>query len=239
MPVISLYESEFQGIIFNVIFDFKNKKCKYLCVLNEEDGIQKILKINDIYLIGEECVFIRNDSVLELECNYDNELYNCNTPLNLRTYDMEGKLLGTSSDIILDEKFNIQSITLNNGQDINCENVFNLGKTIILTTNANVNIAKFKPKQKTTIKKVDSNKVTILTDSSIMKGGNQENLTINKIITDFRFLVGRILSKDIVAVNGEMIAKTGSTITKDIVNKASFYGKLVEIARYSNKKTNH
>ena len=62
---------------------------------------------------------------------------------------------------------------------------------------------------------------------------NSETNTQNKIITDFRFLIGRILSQDVIALNGEMIARKDSIVTKDIVNKASSYGKLVEIARYS------
>lgn len=240
-PVISLYESEFQGIIYNIMFDFKNKKCKYLCVLNEDDGMQKILKVNDIYQIGNECIFIKNDSVLELECIYDIEMINYNNPLNLRAYDMNGKFLGTSSDIILDAKFNIQSIVLNTGENIKINEIFNLGKSALLVNNPNVNIAKFKPKQKTFPNKSNENKVVILSkpeEKVALSTNNTNNTTINKIITDFRFLVGRVLHKDIVAINGEMIAKTGATITKDIVNKASFYGKLAEIARYSNKKTN-
>ncbi|MGN0961376.1 MAG: PRC-barrel domain-containing protein [Christensenellales bacterium] len=239
-PVISLYESEFQGIIYNIMFDVKLKKCKYLCVLNEEDGIQRMLKIKDIYQVGSECIFIRNESALELECNYESEIGNYNNPLNLKVYNMNGKFLGTSSDIILDDKFNIQSIVLNNGEVINNENIFNLGRTIILVDNINVSIAKFRPKQKTIPNKSTENKVIILSDlreETKKSTASKDNNSINKIITDFRFLVGRILNKDIIAINGEMIAKNGSTITKDIVNKASFYGKLVEVARYS-KKTN-
>ena len=67
--------------------------------------------------------------------------------------------------------------------------------------------------------------------SSLIK--NEQTPPSNKIITDFRFLIGRYLSQDIVAFNGELIAKKDAVITKDIVNKASSYGKLVEIARYS------
>ena len=61
----------------------------------------------------------------------------------------------------------------------------------------------------------------------------QNSNTNNKIITDFRFLIGRILSQDIIAINGELIAKKDAIVTKEIVNKASHFGKLVEIARYS------
>lgn len=239
-PVISLYESEYQGIIYNIMFDLKSKKCKYLCVLNEEDGIEKMLKISDLYQVGEECMFIKNNSVLELECNYEREKDNLINPLNLRVYNMDGKLLGTSSDIILDEKFNIKTISLSNGTSVSIDKVFNISKSLILINNSNVNIAKFKPKQKAirVLNKPETqNKVIILSELKNTPPAKQES-TINKIITDFRFLIGRILNKDIVAFNGEVIAKNGTVITKEVVNKASFYGKLVEVARYSSKKAN-
>lgn len=238
-PVISLYESEYQGIIYNILFDFKLKKVKYLCILNEDDGMQKVLKVNDIFSIGQECIFIKNNTFLELECNYESEINNYNNPLNLTTYNTEGKRLGISTDLILDEKFNINSILLNNGETIKCDHLLNIGKNIILIDSNNINISKLKPKQKNITRKNTNNKVTILSNTNtIQPCVSTPIVNTQKIITDFRFLIGRILQKDIFAINGELIAKNGSTITKDMVNKASSYGKLVEVARYSNKKTN-
>ena len=97
-------------------------------------------------------------------------------------------------------------------------------------------IAKFRPnfRLEKSITQSDSSKVTILTNT---KQETSQDIQNNKIITDFRFLIGRILNKDILALNGEIIAKNGNVINKDIVNKASYYGKLVEIARYSKQKS--
>lgn len=235
MPVISIYEGEFQGIIYNIMFDFKNKKCKYLCILNEEEGIQKVLKLSDIYLVGDECIFIKNNSVLELECIYNMDMIN-STPLNSKCYNMNGKMIGTSIDILLDKKFNLQSIILNNGESINSNQIVNMSNSIILSNQSPINISKFKPKQKTYIDNIAENKVVLLSPTkktNIIQ--EKTNNTQNKIITDFGFLIGRKLNKDITAINGEIIAKNGNTITKEIVHKASFYGKLAEITRYSKK----
>lgn len=234
-PVISLYESEFQGIIYNAMFDSKQKKCKYLCVRKEEDGIQRLLKANDIFLVGSECLFIKNSTKLELQCNFDNEIITCFNPLNLPVYNMNGKLLGTSTDVIVDKKLNIIAIELNNGESISSQNICNLGKNIILTNEKHVNISRFKPQNIKILNKTDKeNKVIILSPT---KQTIQQNKTVEKIVTDFKFLVGRTISQDVLASNGEIIAKNGTTLTKDIIKKASLYGKLVEITRYS-KKTN-
>lgn len=238
LPVISLYEGEFLGIIYNILFDLKRKKCKYLCVLNEESGIQHLLCVNDIYLIGKECLFIKNRSALELECNFDSELGNYYSPINLKTYNLSGDLIGTSLDIVISNKLEMHTILLDNGQEIESSNIFNLGKSIILVDNQNIKISRFRPKQKNVQrKKIQNNKVTILLNDEKQTPRQAKENSINKILTDFRFLIGRTISKDVVALNGELIARNGTVITKDIVNKASLYGKLVEITRYS-KKTN-
>ena len=65
-PVISLYEGEYIGIIYNIIFDYKQKKCNYACVLDEKTNIPQIIKFKDIYKIGSQCVFIKNKSYLNL-----------------------------------------------------------------------------------------------------------------------------------------------------------------------------
>lgn len=241
IPIISIYECDFQGIVYNVMFDTKLKKCKFLCVLNENEGVNKSLNISDIYQIGKDCIFIKNNSIIDLKCNNDNEFSIYTSLLNLPVYNFNGKSLGTCTDITIDKKFSIKSLHLNSGQIINIENIVNLGKTAILVSLNNVNINKFKPKQKLqTNLKPREDKVIILSElnSSNYPSPQKEeikNNNNNKIITDFKFLIGRLIEKDIIAFNGELIAKKNTTISKEIVNKASMYGKLAEITRFSKK----
>ena len=153
---------------------------------------------------------------------------------------MKGDNIGTAKDIELDDKFDLQNIILNNGTTVPKTQIINFGKTTILVNDIVVNIAKFKPKIKT-IKPYNSpNRVIILKNnlSDITKNTKSKPITNNqnnKIITDYKFLMNRIISQDIISYNGEVIAKKGSCIDKSIVNKASLYGKLIELARYSKK----
>lgn len=226
-PVISLYEGEHIGIIYNIMFDYRQKKCNFACILNENDNIPRLIKFKDIFKIGNDCIFIKNLTCLDLETNCEKEMEENTNPINLKVYNLSCEFLGTSHDIIVDDNFRISQIVLNNGKIIERNDILNIGKSTIIV-GSDVSIQKFKPVVKSIKIQNSPKKVMILSDFI-----NSETNTQNKIITDFRFLIGRILSQDVIALNGEMIARKDSIVTKDIVNKASSYGKLVEIARYS------
>lgn len=226
-PVISLYEGEHIGIIYNIMFDYRQKKCNFACILNENDNIPRLIKFKDIFKIGNDCIFIKNLTCLDLETNCEKEMEENTNPINLKVYNLSCEFLGTSHDIIVDDNFRISQIVLNNGKIIERNDILNIGKSTIIV-GSDVSIQKFKPVVKSIKIQNSPKKVMILSDYI-----NSETNTQNKIITDFRFLIGRILSQDVIALNGEMIARKDSIVTKDIVNKASSYGKLVEIARYS------
>lgn len=230
-PVISLYEGDYIGIIYNIMFDYKQKKCNYACIINDEDSIPHLIKFKDIFKIGKSCIYIKNKSVLNLELNCDKEIEGNANPLNLKVFDLECNYLGTSHDIIIDENYYLSKIILNNGKEINKDDIFNIGKSAIIIGNSKISIQKLKPLQKVIKQEKSEQKVVILSD--FIEQSNLEKTQNNKIITDFRFLIGRILNKDILALNGELIAKKNSVITKDLINKASHFGKLVEITRYS------
>ena len=226
-PVISLYEGEHIGIIYNIMFDYRQKKCNFARILNENDNIPRLIKFKDIFKIGNDCIFIKNLTCLDLETNCEKEMEENTNPINLKVYNLSCEFLGTSHDIIVDDNFRISQIVLNNGKIIERNDILNIGKSTIIV-GSDVSIQKFKPVVKSIKIQNSPKKVMILSDFI-----NSETNTQNKIITDFRFLIGRILSQDVIALNGEMIARKDSIVTKDIVNKASSYGKLVEIARYS------
>ena len=226
-PVISLYEGEHIGIIYNIMFDYRQKKCNFACILNENDNIPRLIKFKDIFKIGNDCIFIKNLTCLDLETNCEKEMEENTNPINLKVYNLSCEFLGTSHDIIVDDNFRISQIVLNNGKIIERNDILNIGKSTIIV-GSDVSIQKFKPVVKSIKIQNSPKKVMILSDFI-----NSETNTQNKIITDFRFLIGRILSQDVIALNGEMIARKDSIVTKDIVNKASSYGKLVEIARHS------
>ena len=233
-PIITLYEGDNQGIIYNILFDTKLKIGKMICVLNENENIHKTLLVSNIYKIGKDCIFIKNSNLLDLKCCNDMIMHNLSTLINLHVYDFDGNLLGTCSDVIINHKLKIESIELNSGKIINVKNIINIGKKIILVNDSKISITRFKPLLQIGVHKQQENKVIILSDKNNTKINNNIN-NANKLITDSNFLIGRTIEKDIVAINGEIIAKKGTKITNEILKTASLYGKVIEIARYSTK----
>jgi sporulation protein YlmC with PRC-barrel domain len=173
LPIISLYESEYQGTIYNIVFDCKSQKCKFIYLLNEEDNIEKIISFSDIYTIGKHCIFIKNNSCLILKSNCDYLINNLTSLINLPVYNMKGDNIGTTKDIELDEKFDLQNIILSNGTSIPRTQIINFGKTTILVNDIIVNIAKFKPKLKTIKPYNCPSKVIILKDGEVVLSGNK------------------------------------------------------------------
>lgn len=59
--------------------------------------------------------------------------------------------------------------------------------------------------------------------------------TPTRIICDYEFLLGRVLSKDLTTYSNKLIARKGEVVSDDIVNKARLNGKLVELTLNSSK----
>lgn len=231
-PTISLYEGELIGTIYNITIDCYTKKCKYAHILSEDDNIPKIIKFSEIYKFGKDCVFVKNKHSIELSDNYPCELSKTINPINLEVYSLEGSYIGKVTDIIINKNYTIDKILINNSTTIDNKNIFNIGKSVILIDNKKTSISKFKPTQKIINNTKEQNKVVILNTTT---KENPKNIDNYKIITDSKFLIDRIITTDIIAQNGEIIAKSGSKITKDIIHKSSYYGKLLDISRFSQK----
>lgn len=234
--VISLYEGEELGYAYNIAFDYKTKRCKYLYILNEEENLINVARFCDIYKIGIDCIYIKNSSLIELENNHECDLSKCKSPLNLKIYDTSGKYLGVCHDIEIDDNNSIISLILDEEKKIEAGNIINIG-SVIITGEKKIALSKFKPDKLIKVAKSPTDKKVVILDKEVAPAPKTKDSTQqNKIITDSRFLMGRKIIQDIIAFNGEMIARCGTTINKDILNKASLYGKLIEVARFSTNK---
>ena len=62
--LISLYNSEKEGILKNAIFDKKLTKLKYFLILNENsnEDEETLLASKDIFFIGQDAVTIKNNN---------------------------------------------------------------------------------------------------------------------------------------------------------------------------------
>lgn len=65
---------------------------------------------------------------------------------------------------------------------------------------------------------------------------DDDERTPARVITDYDFLLGRTLLHDLLTYAGTLIAKQGTIVTKDLVETASRYGKLVDLTLNSSYK---
>ena len=155
-----------------------------------------------------------------------------------------GKSKGKISDLILDEKYNIESLETKEGK-IDIKNVAGVDNGIIIVQDAEqyVDISKCKHK----IKKINVKNVTIKEENKAVilplynfnrqeeKEEENKQTTVKSVIhktSNTNHLLGKIATQNIVAQNGELVCKIGSTITQEVINKANAYSKLRELSFY-------
>ena len=333
-PVISLINAKTEGIVKNAVFDKNFKKLKYLVLFdNNEHQEEKALNVINIYSYGENAIVVKEESDLMLEIS-NKQVLDKPFPINSNVYTYLGKFIGTVSDIVLDKKYNIISLIVNN-KEIALSNIISCGQdaVIIQDNEKQINIKNIKRKKNSTKKltnlnTINSNKVYILNKATTQNsqnlsknGDNLSNFTINfiekdnntiktniqkdfanninynetdnnnlnaeninsesfitnanskisnntinlppaiseKVLTEinenyntkikyklsdnptqpqtlttnYEFLIGRKLEKNIYSSNRELIARKNSKITLDIINKAKLYYKIRELTKYS------
>ena len=228
MPVISLYESCYLGIVKNVLFDSKLKKAVYIVIYDDISDEEKTLPVNKIYSI-KDAVMIKNCSDTNLAINLELELETLNSLINLKVYTCLGQDMGRIKDVALDKNYKIINILLNNGECIDNKNLLNIGKTaaIVADKNAKVNIEKFKVRV-----------IPELTDTDIvvkaMDTINPKKVTLpSRQVANHRMLIDRKVSKNIIANNGEVIIKQNTKITSYVIELARSYGLLAQLTKYS------
>ena len=225
LPVISIYSGNQIGIVENMVFNTKSKKCIYIIIFNEEENITYALPTSRIYKQGSDCIFIKNESVLILTDSIELELNNLFNPISTKLYSLSCKYLGNISDLELTQKYNIKKFIITK-QSIESSQIISFSNSISIFSESPVSISNFKQK-KLKIKNNNLNTVTIEHDSSI------DLKKPIKAITDFGFLLNRTTTKDILTPNGEIIIKAGTTVTPIIINKARNNGKFIELTHFS------
>lgn len=265
-PVISLVDSKTEGIIKSIVFDKGFKRAKWLVLFDNNEHLEdKALSIQDIYSLGENAVVIKNADILNLylSCTKTDEV--C-LPINNSVYTTKGKFLGHVKDLILNDKYYIENIVLENEQLVDIKNVLASGEdaVIVQAENENVNIANFKRKKKNTTNNIKAMQAS--EQEVVILNENEQNLKNNEIIsnseevevqtevveipinkpkykftnstpqtitTNFNFLIGRKMEKNIYSQNKELIARKNVKVTQDIINKAKLHCKLRELVKYS------
>ena len=160
-------------------------------------------------------------------------------------YTTGGTLQGKVKDLILDENFCVDKLVLESAEiDIKCVAGIKQGMVLVQEDGKQINISKFKHKaQKVHIVSQDSKAIIMpLYDFSKSeqkteedKKGDEPQVQVvyvpQKSINSDNIL-GKIITQNIVATNGELIASKGSVVTQNTVKLASMHQKLRELSFY-------
>lgn len=229
-PVISLYDGHHEGIVGNILLDCKRKRALYAVIFDSlEDTPERVLPLQKIYSVGD-CVMIKNDKDLELFSNLELSMSAFCNPMLSTAYDTSGKKLGQVTDIILDDKYFIEEITLSNGERCKGCNLacFNESTCIVYRDGDTIKVSSFKPKF--TMPKITSPTIVRIMDEP----EPQRVPTLpNRAIANYRLLLNRKVTKNISSLNGEIIIRQNSKINHNIIDIARRHGLLRELTQYS------
>ena len=139
--------------------------------------------------------------------------------------------MGLVSDYVINEKYDVEHIILDNQQLLNIKDMASCSSNsiIVYDSNQHVNIKSFRYRIQN---KADENsKVKVLPTlfasfNKISQGPNKKN----------NFMIGRICTQDIFDNKQNLIIKQNSTITSQILAIASNNNKLNDLIKFSKPK---
>ena len=229
-PILSLYEGEILGNIDKIFFNKQKNKITSFEVIDDED-LGYCLQPKFIYSIGKHATTIKNKQNLILSLNLTDE--GCQVlPISVKTYSLQGEYLGIVKDYVINNKFELEKLILDNQCEIKFDDVASVGSNSIVVyyDQKHVNINSFRYRIKP--KSASNNKVKVLPKLFS---------TFNKISPSpstkkENFMIGRICTKDIFDNQQNIIIKQNSTITNQTLAIASSKNKLQELMKYSKLK---
>lgn len=225
LPLISIHNGNLIGNIENILFDAKTKKCIYITIFNEKDNMTYAIKPQSIYKLGKDCVFIKNESCLNIYENLEPQINEYSNPINSKVYSFDGDYMGVISNIFINNNFLISHITINNN-DYLISNFLTLRDNISVYSEKKVIVSNFKHKNKSNIIAKNDLKITI-------ENSNENIIKPPKLIASTpSILLNKTTTKNIIKSNGEIIIKSGTKITPSTIENAKLNGKLLELSQF-------
>ncbi len=217
LPVINLYNLKIEGYIEKVCIDANKKKPLYLLVYSEQIDEYKVVEFKNIYKICCDAVFIANSTKITLYENKELILETLVCPLNSLCFTFDGVKIGKIDEIYI-ENGTLHSIETGGENHPICE-VVGWSDELTLLSSQKVNLCKFKEKNTFQFNLKNEDVVVQIQDTP----------TPIREITNYDFLLKRRVQKEIKNDNGEVIARPGTLITFNLINKLKYYGKLKEL----------
>ncbi len=172
--------------------------------------IDYILTSNDVKINTNHILQISDAIMYKSECRYypNFRFYQI---ANQMVTDEKGKIYGNLIDLFINKNFEITKIMTDNKNLLNVE-IISVSKDTLVFRRIPKAKKQVKPKQ---------------TEIEV-----KQSPCIATVLCNYNFLIGRIMQKSII-VNGKIIIPIGKKITKQDIDTAQQYGKLIDITIYS------
>jgi len=253
-PIISIYEASMIGTVISATFD---KKMRRVCALlivsdNEEDEILYYVPINRI-ITAENALTVKNRNSVR---RYEESNIFVKCPINHPVYMTTGEKKGTVRDVSFDEKtFEVIEIILDS-EKISAEKVASVSNSLMILKGEGFTRLQPPRARRTKKPKAENDGVKDTPDreyiptyqATIMPQEEEEEnyeeipaetvTTVKKdervsiparIISDYSFLLNRLVLQDVYSTTGELIIPANTRITVQTVETARKHGKLVEL----------
>ena len=211
--VVSLDSGNIIGYVIDVLFDESLHTIKGFLIVDDES--------EEVFFLGSYCVFSKSNECFMVESESNLELYISslfNNPIGKSVYDENGLNLGRVIDVYF-EKDAVKKIVTNK-----CEfpvqylkkagnHCLIYGKTIAKTKKRNVS---FQTKQ---------NMPSVHIQSEVGKLENKTNEYPIRIRTKNERIIGKRVTKQVLGLNNELIAKENDVVTKNMIQKAKLHNR--------------
>lgn len=242
LPVIAITDGKEIGKVIDLVVNPKEGLVEYLVL---ETGVRysgtKIICVKDVECFGEDAITTEvESSVVEMkDVAHLNELLEKDIRLKgTKVLTKKGKIIGKVTEFHIDEEeigkisgLELASVNDNEGvQVITAQSVLTFGKDAIIIKEQNAVENNSGSGSSVPVQSEIGQDDTESADSaapSAQPAKNDQALTFEE--RQRQFLLGRKVSKTIVADTGEVIVKEGTEITKELIEKVIAANKYADL----------
>lgn len=240
--VISVAEAAFRGKICGVFVKKQSHTVKFLATREEflDNAVLRHIPFTKILHIGDDALTVINGLCIKGDDCAD--VSDCIfIKIGLPVYNDDGNFLGTLNEVDIEDASGRVAAYIVGGNGFAPDEVASASADMLI-----IGKRRLPPRSPKRIKKPKADyavkalsvelpptvEVAAVGISDAFAGGGELTADYHvpaRLISDYSFLLGRLIIADIFSYGGEPIVKRGETVTTDTVERARRYGKLAEL----------
>ncbi|MDD3839411.1 MAG: PRC-barrel domain-containing protein [Clostridia bacterium] len=228
LSVICIQEGEERGTIRELLVDSNEGNVKYLVLQDDEWYFgAKILPFTDIQGIGKDAVTtLSKDSIQKLE-NSDEAVELVKKQVSVvgsKVYTEKGRFIGKVNEYFIDNADG--RITGCTAEKHSTDGMLTISSEDIVTYGKKVVIVKDEIESQ---KEIETQKIEPITADDKEPENIAQDASKLFEMRQIEYFTGKKLNRDILDDDGNIIAKAGTSITGDIIDKTKKAGRFIEL----------